>query len=181
MHSSTISQPRSPHGTSPGAAAAREADAPVADQDRAVAVAADLLPPAAVQAVEFEQMRGNRGAALHLVDMHDVEPVAGTRIVFGAPSMPPIAARSARRPMRPMPLMPTRIAQPPAARQRARRPRADLVEPRLERHAIELGKGQVGEDLDPAVQAGVELVQHRRALGPAARELGRVGQRPGRR
>ncbi len=34
-----------------------------------------------MQAVEFEQMRGDRGIAFDLVHMRDVEPVAGPRIV----------------------------------------------------------------------------------------------------
>ena len=65
----------------------RETNAPVADQDRAVAIAADVLPPAAMQAVEFEQMGGHAGIALHFVDMHDLEPIAGARIV-GRPFHP---------------------------------------------------------------------------------------------
>ena len=36
-----------------------------------------------MQAVEFEKVRGDRGAALDLVDVNDVEPVARARIVVG--------------------------------------------------------------------------------------------------
>ena len=53
-----------------------EADATVADADRAVVLDAEALAPAAVDAVELEQMRRRRRAALELVDMHDIEPVA---------------------------------------------------------------------------------------------------------
>ena len=76
-----------------------------------------------------------------------------------------------------MPLMPTRMvsAHPPATPRSA----ADLVEPRLHRHAVERGERQRREDFDPPAQAGVELVQQRRAFDGAAGELRRVGQRPG--
>jgi len=58
---------------------AGKADLPVADADRAFA-GADLLSPAAMQAVEFEQMSGHGRVALDLVQMHDVEAVAGARV-----------------------------------------------------------------------------------------------------
>ena len=49
--------------------------------DGAIVLDAEAFAPAAVDAVEFQQMRGRRGAALELVDMHDVEPVVRARIV----------------------------------------------------------------------------------------------------
>ena len=60
-----------------------------------------------MNAVELEKMRRGCGAAFDLIDMDDVEPIAGARIVVRRDRTPPIAARSASRPMRPMPLMPT--------------------------------------------------------------------------
>src|SRR4051812_14197326 len=47
----------------------READAMVANTDRTVAIAADALPPAPMQSVVFEQMRGHAGIAFDLVHM----------------------------------------------------------------------------------------------------------------
>ena len=51
----------------------------------ALAVDVEGAVPAPVDAVELQQMRGRRGAALELVDMDDVEPVGGPRVVILAP------------------------------------------------------------------------------------------------
>ena len=61
-----------------------KADAMVADQQRVVVFRADPLAPAAVDAVEFQQMRRGGRAALQFVGMDDVEPVVGARITVGA-------------------------------------------------------------------------------------------------
>ena len=107
VHSSTISQPRSPQGTSAGVAAALK---PMRRfrSDGALVLGRDRLAPTAVDAVELEQMRRRLGAAFQLVHMHDIEPVAATRIARPRIT-PPQAARSASRPIRPSPLMPTRM------------------------------------------------------------------------
>ena len=34
-----------------------------------------------MDAVELKQMRGRRGAAFELVDVHDIEPIAGARVI----------------------------------------------------------------------------------------------------
>ena len=59
----------------------REPQPPIIDRDRIVALMADRGAPATLHAVEFKQMGGRSGPALDLVEMHDVEPVAGTRII----------------------------------------------------------------------------------------------------
>ena len=53
-------------------------------QDGAIILDAEAFAPAAVDAVELQQMRGRRGTALQFVDMHDIEPIVGARIVGGA-------------------------------------------------------------------------------------------------
>ena len=58
-----------------------EADAPIADDDRLIVFGGELLAPAAVQAVEFKKVRGDRGAAFDLVDVNNVQPIACARIV----------------------------------------------------------------------------------------------------
>ena len=65
-----------------GSSSSRETDAPAGHADSALAVASDGLVPSAVEAVEFQQMRTRRGAAFDLVDMGDLEPVAGAGIVL---------------------------------------------------------------------------------------------------
>ena len=76
-----------------------------------------------------------------------------------------------------MPLMPTRMS---AASHRCGQAAAgELIEPRFERHAIERREGQRRENLDTPPQAGVKLIQQRRALDRAAGEFRGVRQRPG--
>ena len=167
MHSSTISQPRSPHGTSPGAACG--AEKPMRRLPIRIArssSARDALAPAAVDAVEFEQMRGRRSAALQLIDVDDVEPVVGARIVVGRIHRRPSAARSASRPIRPMPLMPTRIVSASALASMPTAPSPISSRRALQRHAVERGERQVDEDLDPAMKAGVQLVQQQPRARP---------------
>ena len=57
-----------------------EADALAADDDGRVAVDLERRAPAAMDAVEFEEMGGGRRTALDLVDMRDLEPVSSARI-----------------------------------------------------------------------------------------------------
>ena len=106
-------------------AAALKPEALVADRGWRARPRLRTTVPAAVDAVELQQMRGRRGAALDLVDVHDVEPVAARADRPPARRTPPIAARSASRPMRPMPLMPTRMVVLPhgAVRDGCRRSR----------------------------------------------------------
>jgi hypothetical protein len=59
-----------------------EADAPVGDVNDSIVLRTKLLAPATVNAIEFQQMGGGRGAALDLVHMHDFEAVVGARVVF---------------------------------------------------------------------------------------------------
>ena len=105
-----------PRARRPACAAALKPMRRLPMTDGAVVLDAERCAPAAMDAVELEQMRGRRRAALDLVDMHDIEPVARARIVRRRDRSPPIAARSASRPMRPMPLMPTRMVSAPSRR-----------------------------------------------------------------
>src|SRR5687767_7575239 len=68
----------------------------------------------------------------------------------------PIAARSASRPMRPMPLMPTRI-HPPL--RRSADGVADLIEALLQRHSVERSERQAREDLEATPDHAIELVE----------------------
>ena len=111
MHSSTMSQPRSPQATPSAVGAALKPMRRLPIEQRALVRDAEVFAPAAVDAVEFQQMRGGGRAAFQFVDVHDVEAVVRARIVRLSRITPPMAARSARRPIRPMPLMPTRMAQ----------------------------------------------------------------------
>ena len=56
----------------------------LADRNGIVGIDRDRRVPAAVNAVEFEQMRGRRDAAFQFVDMDDVQPVLGARIACRA-------------------------------------------------------------------------------------------------
>ena len=86
MHSSTMSQPRSPQATPSAVGAALKPMRRLPIADRALVLDAEVLAPAAVDAVEFQQMGGGRRAAFDLVHVHDVEavirradrPLAGT-------------------------------------------------------------------------------------------------------
>src|SRR5215211_6495234 len=89
---------------------------------------------------------------------------------------PPIAARNASLPMRPMPLMPTLMASPS---HRCPLAVAQPVEALLERDAVERGVRQVDEDLQTPADHAIELVDHDGALDQRSLELGRIGQRPG--
>ena len=135
-----MSQPRSPHATPSGGRRGAEPDAPVADMDGAIVLDAEVLAPAAVDAVEFQQMRGGRGSALQFVDVHDIEPVVGARIIGG-----PIHAthRGAQREAADAPhaVDADTHGQRTPARQ-ARPAAADLVEPRLHGHAVQRGEWQ---------------------------------------
>ena len=113
MHSSTTSTPRSPQGISAGVACDENDRRAVVDADRVVALGRDVGAPAALHAVELQQVRGGRGAALELVEVDHVQAVAARAGRPSGRSAAPIAARSARRPMRPMPLMPTFIVRIP--------------------------------------------------------------------
>ena len=46
-----------------------------------VALGGDVGAPAALHAVELQQVRGGGGAALEFVEVHDLQPVAGARVV----------------------------------------------------------------------------------------------------
>ncbi len=103
----TTSTPTSPHGISPGDAhgGKRESRSPIRIARRPRPRCA---PPAALNAVELKQMRRGARAAFQFVDVHHVDPIAAARIVrraLGAAH----AARSASRPIRPNPLIPTFI------------------------------------------------------------------------
>ena len=98
-----------------------------------------------------------------------------TTVTCGASNQ--VAARRARRPMLPMPLMPMRISAAPYRYGQAAA--GELIEARFERHAIERGEGECCENVDAPTQAGVKLIEQRRALDRAAREFCRIGQRPG--
>ena len=79
-----MSQPRSPQATSPGFAAALKPSDLLSIRICRVVLDAERGVPAAVNAVELEQMRGRRRAALDLVQMHDIEAIVGARIAVGA-------------------------------------------------------------------------------------------------
>jgi hypothetical protein len=49
-----------------------------------VALGGDVGAPAALHAVELQQVRGGRGAALDLVEVHHLQPVARARVVLRA-------------------------------------------------------------------------------------------------
>ena len=85
-------------GNVPGIGSGAEADATSANRDGALAVHPERTVPTAVDAVEFQQMGGRRGAALDLVDVDDVEAVGGPRVVIlrAARRRTPHAERVAR-------------------------------------------------------------------------------------
>ena len=60
--------------------------------------------------VELQQMRGHGGIALEFVDMHDLEAIARAEIVVRSRHAAESCVAQGKPPMRPMPLMPTRIA-----------------------------------------------------------------------
>jgi hypothetical protein len=60
-----------------------EANPSVADQDSAIVLGLERLPPTPMQGVELKQMGDYRGSALDLVDVDDIQPISGTRIVSG--------------------------------------------------------------------------------------------------
>ena len=53
----------------------------VADHNGPLVFVAEAFAPAAMDAVELEQVRGRRSAAFEFVDVHHIEPVAGARII----------------------------------------------------------------------------------------------------
>ena len=74
---------------------------------------AERAVPAAVDAVEFQEMGGGGRAALDLVEMTTSSRLSARGIAVRRGRMPPSAARSASRPIRPMPLMPTPMLRSP--------------------------------------------------------------------
>jgi hypothetical protein len=64
-----------------GRARVTEADLPIADQNGAIVIDSELLPPAAVQAVELEEVSGSRGSAFDLIEVHHIQPIARAGIV----------------------------------------------------------------------------------------------------
>src|SRR5688572_13265259 len=56
---------------------------------------------------------------------------------------------------------------------------ADVIEPYLHRHAVQGREGQRGENLDPAPQAAIDLIEQGCAFGFVAVKFRRVRQRPG--
>ena len=108
-HSRTISTSRRVPGHRAGASRRAEADALAVDRQTTPDPQSIGTAPAPVDAVEFEQVRGGLGTAFDLVDMDDRELAI------------PNAARSASRPIRPKPLIPTRtniICFPPCCNSR---------------------------------------------------------------
>src|SRR6202043_410245 len=110
-----------------------ETDAAAVDADRGLAVRLEGAVPTPMDAVELEQVRGRGGAALDLVDVHDIEAVARARIVRRTAKP---AERSAWR-------EPAEAAHPvDAEAHRAGPPGrdpggvADLVQSRLQRHFV---------------------------------------------
>ena len=73
-----------------------EAQPLAADQQGLVPLRCNLAAPAALYRIELDEVRSGRSTALDLVDMHDIEPIAGVRIIFGAaaahPSPPSVPA-----------------------------------------------------------------------------------------
>jgi len=61
-----------------GIGVGRVGQVPVADQDRAVVFGSDRTAPAALDAVELDQVGERRRVALDLVDVDDVEAIAGS-------------------------------------------------------------------------------------------------------
>ena len=167
VHSSTMSQPRSPQATPSAVGAALKPMRRLPTRMARSSSTPNVLAPAAVDAVEFQQMRGGCRAALEFVDMHDVEPVVGARIVRR-----PIHAahrRAQREAADPAHAVDAdahgqrtpdwrRAGPPPISSSRA-----------FMRHAVERGERQRREDLDPPAQAGVEFVQQRRSVRPRCR------------
>ena len=78
--------------------------------------------------------------------------------------------------MRPMALMPTPMIRLSLLRARCRRGQPNFVQPGLQRHPLELLEGQVNENRNPAVEAGIKLIEQA-ARSTACGELGRVRQR----
>lgn len=64
-----------------GCRCAGETNAPIADMNGPIVLGREQLAPAAVDAIEFQEMHRGSCAAFDLVDVDDVEPVIGTRVV----------------------------------------------------------------------------------------------------
>ena len=64
----------------------RKTNSRVADQDRIRAIRRQRGAPATLHRIELQQMRRCRSPALDLIQVHDLEPVAGARIVIRPPS-----------------------------------------------------------------------------------------------
>jgi hypothetical protein len=58
-----------------------EGERALVDADRVLALGGDVGAPLALHGVEGEQVRGRRGAALELVEVDHVQPVARARVV----------------------------------------------------------------------------------------------------
>jgi len=67
-----------------GSPVRRERQRPVRDADAAVPGGRNIDFPAALHAVERQQMRGGCGTALEFIQVDDLEPVVGARVVGGA-------------------------------------------------------------------------------------------------
>ena len=166
MHSSTRSQPRSPHGTASGVGRVGKADASIADIDRVRPIGADRLPPAPVDAVEFQQMRRRSGAPLELIHMDDVQTVIGTWVICR-----PIQAAhggAERQAADPSHAVDADAHDQRTPDKRRHSAAGNLVEPHLHCDTVERGEGQSRKNLEAPAQAGVQLVQQRSALDGAA-------------
>jgi hypothetical protein len=53
--------------------------------DDAIILHAEALPPAAVETVKLQQMRGGRSTAFELVHMDDLKPIIRARVVCSPP------------------------------------------------------------------------------------------------
>ncbi len=70
-----MSTPAAPQSTPPGSEASDQPSAPPVDDERCPS-AADRRVPAAVDGVELEEVRAGLRAALHLVDVDELEVLA---------------------------------------------------------------------------------------------------------
>ena len=172
VHSSTRSQPRSPHGTASGAAAS------VKPIRRSPILIASRRPLARIASRQrpWTLSNSSRCAAVpapprELVHMDDVQTVIGTRII----RRPVQAAHGGAQRQA---TDPSHAVDADAHDQDARQDRhsaaGNLVEPHLHGDTVERGEGQGRKNLEAPPQAGVQLVQQRGALDGTAVEFGRV-------
>ena len=176
MHSRTISHPKIPPRYFARRSCLRKAKPFVGYRDSLLAIEANRRVPPTMQTIELKQMSCRFDAALDLIDVNDVETVAGSWIAArpknaaecGTQGQPSNTAHA---------IYSNSHRSFLSGRNLGRI--ANFIQPRLKGHSVQRRKRKAGEDLDTPTDHRVQFIQQGRAFSRRAFELCRIGEGPG--